>query len=72
CPHLQLTPPRFCGSFFLGSRGGAPGGGGGVGGRPPPPPGARTTLGPASLVMAAESVPDDTRWLGNPIEAWRP
>ncbi|KDN77350.1 amino acid adenylation protein [Streptomyces olindensis] len=34
--------------------------------------GARTTLGPASLVMAAESVPDDTRWLGNPIEAWRP
>ena len=21
--------------------------------------------------MAAESVPDDTRWLGNPIEAWR-
>jgi non-ribosomal peptide synthetase-like protein len=34
--------------------------------------GARTTLGPASLVMAAESVPDDTRWLGNPIESWRP
>ncbi|KUL40983.1 Pls/PosA family non-ribosomal peptide synthetase [Streptomyces regalis] len=34
--------------------------------------GARTTLGPASLVMAGESVPDDTRWLGNPIEAWRP
>ncbi|MFI6563238.1 Pls/PosA family non-ribosomal peptide synthetase [Streptomyces sp. NPDC050534] len=34
--------------------------------------GARTTLGPASLVMAAESVPDDSRWLGNPIEAWRP
>ncbi|MEU1408172.1 Pls/PosA family non-ribosomal peptide synthetase [Streptomyces sp. NPDC005728] len=33
--------------------------------------GARTTLGPASLVMAAESVPDETRWLGNPIEAWR-
>ncbi|MFJ3233214.1 Pls/PosA family non-ribosomal peptide synthetase [Streptomyces sp. NPDC086787] len=33
--------------------------------------GTRTTLGPASLVMAAESVPDDTRWLGNPIEAWR-
>ncbi|KOV68916.1 amino acid adenylation protein [Streptomyces sp. AS58] len=33
--------------------------------------GKRTTLGPASLVMAAESVPDDTRWLGNPIEAWR-
>ncbi|MEV4862635.1 Pls/PosA family non-ribosomal peptide synthetase [Streptomyces ossamyceticus] len=34
--------------------------------------GARTTLGPASLVMAAEVVPDDTRWLGNPIEVWRP
>jgi non-ribosomal peptide synthetase-like protein len=33
--------------------------------------GARTTLGPASLVMAGESVPDDTRWLGNPIESWR-
>ncbi|MDW4911161.1 Pls/PosA family non-ribosomal peptide synthetase [Streptomyces sp. ADMS] len=33
--------------------------------------GARSTLGPASLVMAAESVPDDTRWLGNPIESWR-
>ncbi|MFE4667723.1 Pls/PosA family non-ribosomal peptide synthetase [Streptomyces sp. NPDC056716] len=33
--------------------------------------GARTTLGPASLVMAAESLPDDSRWLGNPIEAWR-
>lgn len=33
--------------------------------------GARTTLGPASLVMAAEVLPDDTRWLGNPIEAWR-
>lgn len=33
--------------------------------------GARSTLGPASLVMAGESVPDDTRWLGNPIEAWR-
>ncbi|MBD0676033.1 Pls/PosA family non-ribosomal peptide synthetase, partial [Streptomyces sp. CBMA156] len=33
--------------------------------------GARSTLGPASLVMRAESVPDDTRWLGNPIEAWQ-
>ncbi|MER5971732.1 Pls/PosA family non-ribosomal peptide synthetase [Streptomyces sp. NPDC002055] len=33
--------------------------------------GARCTLGPASLAMGAESVPDDTRWLGNPIEAWR-
>lgn len=34
--------------------------------------GARSTLGPASLVMAGESVPEGTRWLGNPIEAWRP
>ncbi|MFE9428203.1 Pls/PosA family non-ribosomal peptide synthetase [Kitasatospora sp. NPDC006697] len=33
--------------------------------------GERTTLGPASLVMRAESVPADTRWLGNPIEAWQ-
>jgi non-ribosomal peptide synthetase-like protein len=32
--------------------------------------GARSTLGPASLVMAGEAVPADTRWLGNPIEAW--
>ncbi|MFZ3598833.1 Pls/PosA family non-ribosomal peptide synthetase [Streptomyces sp. BH104] len=34
--------------------------------------GARSTLGPASLVMAGESVPSGSRWLGNPIEAWRP
>ncbi|NEB75629.1 amino acid adenylation protein, partial [Streptomyces sp. SID14478] len=34
--------------------------------------GAKATLGPASLVMAGESVPAGTRWLGNPIEAWRP
>ncbi|MFG2093989.1 Pls/PosA family non-ribosomal peptide synthetase [Streptomyces sp. NPDC048612] len=34
--------------------------------------GARSTLGPASLAMGAETVPADTRWLGNPIEAWRP
>jgi non-ribosomal peptide synthetase-like protein len=33
--------------------------------------GARTTVGPASLVMRGESVPPDTRWLGNPIAAWR-
>ncbi|MFD8934307.1 Pls/PosA family non-ribosomal peptide synthetase [Streptomyces sp. NPDC059578] len=33
--------------------------------------GARTSVGPASLVMAGESVPADSRWLGNPIEAWR-
>ncbi|WP_018682526.1 Pls/PosA family non-ribosomal peptide synthetase [Actinokineospora enzanensis] len=32
--------------------------------------GARTTVGPASLVMRGESVPDGTRWLGNPISAW--
>jgi non-ribosomal peptide synthetase-like protein len=33
--------------------------------------GERSTLGPASLVMGAESVPADTRWLGNPIEVWQ-
>ncbi|MFI9275429.1 Pls/PosA family non-ribosomal peptide synthetase [Kitasatospora sp. NPDC052896] len=33
--------------------------------------GERSTLGPASLVMRAESVPADSRWLGNPIEAWQ-
>lgn len=33
--------------------------------------GARSTLGPASLAMGAETVPDDTRWLGNPIGAWQ-
>jgi non-ribosomal peptide synthetase-like protein len=32
--------------------------------------GARTTVGPASLVMRGESVPQGTRWLGNPISAW--
>jgi non-ribosomal peptide synthetase-like protein len=32
--------------------------------------GARTTLGPASLVMRGETVPADSRWLGNPIAAW--
>ncbi len=32
--------------------------------------GARTTIGPASLVMRGEGVPADTRWLGNPISAW--
>jgi non-ribosomal peptide synthetase-like protein len=30
----------------------------------------RATVGPASLVMRGESVPADTRWLGNPITAW--
>jgi non-ribosomal peptide synthetase-like protein len=33
--------------------------------------GAGTTVGPASLVMRGEAVPANTRWLGNPIEAWR-
>jgi non-ribosomal peptide synthetase-like protein len=32
--------------------------------------GAGVTVGPASLVMRGESVPANTRWLGNPIEAW--
>jgi non-ribosomal peptide synthetase-like protein len=30
----------------------------------------RATVGPASLVMRGESVPADTRWLGNPITVW--
>lgn len=33
--------------------------------------GAHSTLGPGSLAMGAETVPDGTRWLGNPIGAWR-
>lgn len=33
--------------------------------------GAHSTLGPGSLAMGAETVPDSTRWLGNPIGAWR-
>ncbi|MEU2157918.1 Pls/PosA family non-ribosomal peptide synthetase [Streptomyces sp. NPDC019396] len=33
--------------------------------------GDRATVGPASLVMRGERVPSDTRWLGNPIAAWR-
>ncbi|WP_308249735.1 Pls/PosA family non-ribosomal peptide synthetase [Sphaerisporangium fuscum] len=32
--------------------------------------GENTTVGPASLVMRGESVPDGTRWFGNPITAW--
>ncbi|MEU4096964.1 Pls/PosA family non-ribosomal peptide synthetase [Streptomyces sp. NPDC026673] len=32
--------------------------------------GARSAIGPASLVMRGESVPEGTRWLGNPISAW--
>ncbi|MFL6145747.1 MAG: Pls/PosA family non-ribosomal peptide synthetase [Labedaea sp.] len=33
--------------------------------------GAGATVGPASLVTRGESVPPDTRWLGNPITSWR-
>jgi non-ribosomal peptide synthetase-like protein len=33
--------------------------------------GARATVGPASLVMRGETLPADTRWLGNPVAAWR-
>ena len=32
--------------------------------------GRSATVGPVSLVMRGESVPDKTRWLGNPIGAW--
>ncbi|MEV1154775.1 Pls/PosA family non-ribosomal peptide synthetase [Micromonospora chokoriensis] len=32
--------------------------------------GARTTVGPGSLVTRGDAVPSDTRWLGNPITAW--
>lgn len=34
--------------------------------------GAGAAVGPASLVMRGERVPADTRWLGNPIAAWKP
>jgi len=34
--------------------------------------GASATVGPASLVMRGESVPEATRWIGNPISSWRP
>jgi non-ribosomal peptide synthetase-like protein len=33
--------------------------------------GAHACVGPASLVMAGERVPAGTRWLGNPVSAWR-
>ncbi|WP_338678174.1 Pls/PosA family non-ribosomal peptide synthetase [Streptomyces sp. SCSIO 30461] len=33
--------------------------------------GDRAAVGPASLVMRGERVPADTRWLGNPIAAWK-
>jgi non-ribosomal peptide synthetase-like protein len=32
---------------------------------------ANATVGPASLVTRGETVPPGTRWLGNPITAWR-
>ncbi len=32
--------------------------------------GARTTVGPGSLVTRGDEVPPDSRWLGNPISAW--
>ncbi|MEU3269220.1 Pls/PosA family non-ribosomal peptide synthetase [Saccharomonospora sp. NPDC006951] len=33
--------------------------------------GARTTVGPGSLVTRGDAVPPDSRWLGNPIAAWQ-
>ncbi|MEC3978693.1 Pls/PosA family non-ribosomal peptide synthetase [Amycolatopsis sp. H20-H5] len=33
--------------------------------------GARTTVGPGSLVTRGDAVPADSRWLGNPISTWR-
>ncbi|WP_208406494.1 Pls/PosA family non-ribosomal peptide synthetase [Amycolatopsis granulosa] len=33
--------------------------------------GARTVVGPGSLVTRGDAVPADSRWLGNPIAAWR-
>ena len=32
--------------------------------------GNHATIGPGSLVMRGESVPDKTRWIGNPIGPW--
>ncbi|WP_438841221.1 Pls/PosA family non-ribosomal peptide synthetase [Actinoplanes auranticolor] len=32
--------------------------------------GARTTIGPGSLVTRGDAVPDDSRWRGNPIATW--
>lgn len=32
--------------------------------------GSHATVGPASLVMRGENVPDKTRWVGNPIGPW--
>ena len=33
--------------------------------------GRHATVGPVSLVMRGESVPERTRWIGNPIGPWR-
>ena len=33
--------------------------------------GRHCTVGPVSLVMRGESVPDKTRWIGNPIGPWQ-
>ena len=32
--------------------------------------GKHATVGPVSLVMRGESVPDKTAWIGNPIGPW--
>ena len=32
--------------------------------------GRHATVGPVSLVMRGELVPDKTRWIGNPIGPW--
>jgi non-ribosomal peptide synthetase-like protein len=32
--------------------------------------GVRTTVGPGSLVTRGDAVPEDSRWLGNPIANW--
>ena len=34
--------------------------------------GRHATVGPVSLVMRGEFVPDKTRWIGNPIGPWQP
>ncbi|KAK5989317.1 Tyrocidine synthase 1-like protein [Cladobotryum mycophilum] len=32
--------------------------------------GSGATIGPVALVMRGEHIPDDTRWLGNPVRPW--
>jgi carbonic anhydrase/acetyltransferase-like protein (isoleucine patch superfamily) len=32
--------------------------------------GAGTTVGPASLVVRGDRLPDATRWRGNPVAPW--